>query len=58
MHQAHLYRDWDFGEGDLLLFKKQWAEVNLEMKLLIGLNTVENILMLIPLVYTGQFLSF
>ena len=52
---AHLFRDWDFGDGDLRHYKKQYQEVKLEMKLMIGLNMVENLLMLVPLLYTGEF---
>ena len=55
LHVAHLFRDWDFGDGDLRHYKKQYQEVKLEMKLMIGLNMVENLLMLVPLLYTGEF---
>ena len=43
---GHLFRDWDVGDGDLRHYKKQYKEVKLEMKLMIGLNMVENLLML------------
>ena len=56
LHVGHLFRDWDFGDGDLRHYKKQYQEVKLEMKLMIGLNMVENMLMLGPLLYTGEFL--
>ena len=56
LHVAHLFRDWDFGDGDLRHYKKQYQEVKLEMKLMIGLNMVENLLMLVPLLYTGELL--
>ena len=56
LHQAHLFHDWDVGDGDLRHYKKQYQEVKLEMKLMIGLNMVENLLMLVPLLYTGEVL--
>ena len=56
LHQAHLFHDWDVGDGDLRHYKKQYQEVKLEMKLMIGLNMVENLLMLVPLFYTGEIL--
>ena len=53
LHQGHLFRDWDFGDGNLKYYRQQWEEVKTEKVALIGLNMVENLLMLIPLEYTG-----
>ena len=57
LHMAHLFRDWDAGDEDLRQHKRQWAEVQREMGSLIGIKTLENLLMLIPLLYTGQLVS-
>ena len=57
LHMAHLFTDWDIGDEDLRLHKKQWAAAQREMGSLIGIKTVENLLMLIPLLYTGQSVS-
>ena len=53
LHQPYLYRDWDWNDGDLGHFRRQWEEVRLEMRGLIVLNMVENLAMTIPLIYTG-----
>lgn len=54
LHMPHLFGDWDIGDHwDLRQHKNQWAAAQREMGSLIGIKTVENLLMLIPLLYTG-----
>ena len=45
----------EFGHPGSAVYRQQWGEVKTEMAALIGLNMVENLLMLIPLEYTGYF---
>ena len=53
IHQPYLFTDWDTEDGDLAHFRNKWREVRKEMMGLIFLNMVENLLMMIPLIYTG-----
>ena len=54
LNQNHLFTDWDYYDDEgLQYYRQQWEEVKTEMAALIGLNMVENLLMLIPLEYTG-----
>ena len=54
LNQSQLYTDWDYKDDEgLQYYRQHWGEVKTEMAALIGLNMVENLLLLIPLEYTG-----
>ena len=57
LHNPFLYKDWDSEDAELPEYKQMWGEVKKEMLGLIVLNGLENLLMMIPLVYTGMLLS-
>ena len=57
LHNPFLYKDWDSNNAELPEYKQMWGEVKKEMLGLIVLNGLENLLMMIPLVYTGMLVS-